>query len=312
MADLLPVCPAAVLLVSLVLVVLRVLGPPLAFLVFPASTGPLVSLVPADLSVPGPLAFLVLPAREAVVQASLAVTVALTATPEPMRTATPPTMATAAQAMATAMDRGDTATGPYGVYVYSNSSDSSGCYYTYKYSSRLRRLQARSGLLRRVSAAASGGRMPVDTAILTPVSLFLGALIGGGASLCAAVYTQRYQDRLQRIAGEIAKREAVYADFVMSASNVLLHAFTHDDVSPSGDEQRLIGLINRMRLFAPHNVVSGAEAVLRAIVEIALRPSIELRQLAKEALSKSPDPDPLLAFSEICRADLDSVRRSAL
>jgi hypothetical protein len=154
--------------------------------------------------------------------------------------------------------------------------------------------------------------MPVDTAILTPVSLFLGALIGGGASLSAAVYTQRHQDRLHRIAGEIAKREAVYADFVMSASNVLLHAFTHDDVSPSGDEQRLIGLINRMRLFAPHNVVSGAEAVLRAIVEIALRPSIEFRQLAKEALSKSPDPDPLLAFSEICRADLDSLQRSAL
>ena len=154
--------------------------------------------------------------------------------------------------------------------------------------------------------------MPVNTAILTPVSLFLGALIGGGASLCAAIYTQRVQDRLQRIAAEVAKREAVYADFVMSASNVLLHAFVHDDISPTGDEQRLIGLVSRMRLFAPNNVVSGAEAVLRAIVEIALRPSIELRQLAKEALSKSPDPDPLLAFSEICRADLDHVRRTDL
>ena len=152
--------------------------------------------------------------------------------------------------------------------------------------------------------------MPVDTAILTPVSLFLGALIGGGASLCAAVYTQRHQDRLQRIAGEVAKREAVYADFVMSASNLLLQAFIHDDISPTGDEQRLIGLINRMRLFAPPNVVSGADAVLRAIVEIALKPSIELRQLAKQALSKNPEPDPLLAFSEICRADLDHVRRT--
>jgi hypothetical protein len=44
-------------------------------------------------------------------------------------------------------------------------------------------------------------------------------------------------------------------------------------------------------------------------VEIALKPSIELRQLAKEALSKTPEPDPLLAFSEICRSDLDHVRR---
>ncbi len=154
--------------------------------------------------------------------------------------------------------------------------------------------------------------MQVDAAILTPVSLFLGALIGGGASLCAAIYTQRSQDRLQRIAGEVAKREAVYADFVMSASNLLLYAFIHDDISPTGDEQRLIGLINRMRLFAPQRVVSGAEAVLRAIVEIALKPSVELRQLAKEALSKSLEPDPLLAFSEICRADLDQLRQTGV
>ena len=93
--------------------------------------------------------------------------------------------------------------------------------------------------------------MHIDPAILTPLSLFLGALIGGGASVCAAVYTQRSQDRLQRIAGEVAKREAVYADFVMSASNLLLDAFIHDEISPSSDEQRLIGLIHRMRLFAP-------------------------------------------------------------
>jgi hypothetical protein len=63
------------------------------------------------------------------------------------------------------------------------------------------------------------------------------------------------------------------------------------------------GLINRMRLFAPTHVVKGAEAVLRAIAEILLKPSIELHQLAKEALSKSLDPDPLLKFSSICRAD---------
>ena len=84
----------------------------------------------------------------------------------------------------------------------------------------------------------------------------------------------------------------------MSASNLLLHAFTYDDFSPGGDEQRLIGLSNRMRLFAPANVVSGAESVLRAIVEIALKPSVELRQLAKDALSRSPVPDPILAFIE--------------
>jgi hypothetical protein len=93
---------------------------------------------------------------------------------------------------------------------------------------------------------------------------------------------------------------------------MLLNAFVSDEISLGGDEQRLVGLINRMRLFAPPDVVRGAEAVLRAIVEIALKPSVELRQLAKEALTKSLDPDRLLAFSEICRADLDSVRRGVM
>jgi hypothetical protein len=91
---------------------------------------------------------------------------------------------------------------------------------------------------------------------------------------------------------------------------MLLIAYTRDEISLGG--HRMIGLINRMRLFAPTDVVGGAEAVLRAIVEISLKPRIELRQLAKEALSKSLDPNPLLAFSSICWDDLDSVHRTVM
>ena len=155
-------------------------------------------------------------------------------------------------------------------------------------------------------------RMQIDPAMLTPVSLLLGALTGGCASLWTAIYTQRCQNRLQRVASEIAKRETVYADFVMNASNLLLKAYVRDEIALGGEEQRLIGLINRMRLFAPSDVVKGAEAVLRTIVEISLKPGIELRRLANEALSESLDPDPLLSFSSICRADLDNIRRTAV
>jgi hypothetical protein len=157
-----------------------------------------------------------------------------------------------------------------------------------------------------------GDGMYIDPALLGPVSALMGALIGGSTSLVAAVYTQRHQDRLQRVASEVTKRETVYADFVMSASNMVVNAYTHDEIVLSDDERRLIGLMNRMRLFAPPDVIDGAESVLRAIVEISLKPSVELRQLAKEALSKSLDPDPLLAFSLACRADLDNVRLARL
>jgi hypothetical protein len=152
----------------------------------------------------------------------------------------------------------------------------------------------------------------IDPTLLSSVSALLGALVGGATSLVAAIYTQRCQDRLQRIAGEVAKRESVYADFMMSASNLLLNAYTHDEITLGGDEQHLVGLINRIRLFAPMDVVDAAEAVLKAIVAISLKPSVKLRQLATEALSKGLDPDPLMAFSSICRADLDNVGRKML
>ena len=42
--------------------------------------------------------------------------------------------------------------------------------------------------------------MNIDPPLLSAVSGLIGALLGGGASLIAAVYTQRRQDRLQRVA----------------------------------------------------------------------------------------------------------------
>jgi hypothetical protein len=149
--------------------------------------------------------------------------------------------------------------------------------------------------------------MHIDPALLSAISALLGALIGGGGSLAAAIYTQRYQDRLQRVAREITKREAVYADFIMNASKLLLNAYVSDGFTLNGDEQRLIGLANRMRLFAPRNVIDAAENVFRGLVEISLKPSVDLRKLTVADLSKNSDSDLLLPFSQACRADLDNV-----
>ena len=70
----------------------------------------------------------------------------------------------------------------------------------------------------------------------------------------------------------------------------------------------MIGLINRIG-FAPTDVVDGAEAVPEPSSRFADRDRARSRE---EALSKSFDPDPLLAFSSICRADLDNVHRTVV
>lgn len=152
--------------------------------------------------------------------------------------------------------------------------------------------------------------MHINPNLLGPVAALFGALIGSAASLIAAIYTQRSQDRIQDVAREITKRETVYADFIMTGSNLLLNAYLQERIALSGDEQRLIGLMNRMRLFAPPDVVDEAEAVLKAIIEILLKPRVDLNQLARAVLSKSQEPDPFLAFSLVCRADLDNARRA--
>jgi hypothetical protein len=151
--------------------------------------------------------------------------------------------------------------------------------------------------------------MQIDPAFVSAISALVGALMGGSASLAAAIYTQRYQNRLQRIARETAKREQVYADFIMDASKLLLNAYVHDGIMLGGDEQHLIGLANRMRLFAPSTIIDQAEAVIRGLVEISLKPSVDLRKLATAELSKNSNSDLLFPFSQACRSDLDQVHR---
>jgi len=73
--------------------------------------------------------------------------------------------------------------------------------------------------------------MHMNSAFLGPAFALVGALIGGSASLAAAIYTQRVHNRLQRVAAEVTKREGVYAEFVMSASHLLLNAHIRDDIA---------------------------------------------------------------------------------
>ena len=68
-------------------------------------------------------------------------------------------------------------------------------------------VQIRSPNWGRQARAELGTRDAHRPPLLSAIAALIGALIGGTASLIAAIYTQRYQDRLQRIAREIDKRE---------------------------------------------------------------------------------------------------------
>ena len=100
--------------------------------------------------------------------------------------------------------------------------------------------------------------MHIDPPLLSAIAALIGALMGAAASLIAAIYTQRYQDRLQRIAREVMKRETVYAEFITNASRLLLKAQVRDEIKLGGDEQQLIGLRDG-GFEAARDVAEGAE-----------------------------------------------------
>jgi hypothetical protein len=79
---------------------------------------------------------------------------------------------------------------------------------------------------------------------------------------------------------------------------------------PGESERKAVELVNRMRLFASSEVIEEAESVLKAIIEISLKPAVAFGQLAREALSRRLDPDTFLSFCRVCRSDLDTVRRT--
>ena len=180
------------------------------------------------------------------------------------------------------------------------------------------RLHSRAGPCRRAQArhrgprttALLGGDMHIDPPLLISGSALLGALMGGGASLAAAIYTQRCQHRVQDVAREITKRETVYADFVMTASNSAPERVRAGQARPE------------RRRAAPHRAPQpnealrsagcrgrgggGAQGDHRDLAEAGRRP----RAAREGGVVRGLDPDPLLAFSLACRADLDNVRRT--
>ena len=106
---------------------------------------------------------------------------------------------------------------------------------------------------------------------------------------------------------EAEKREAIYGEFIMSASKVLVSAYISDKLLWTGDEQHLIGLINRMRLFAPPHIIAEAEDVIRNLIQIALQPRLDMQELARTTLTDRSVPDLLFRFSVATQADLKNV-----
>jgi hypothetical protein len=146
----------------------------------------------------------------------------------------------------------------------------------------------------------------MDSGYITALAALCGSLVGALGSSVSTSITQRHQDRRNLLAKKIFHREQLYSDFINESARVMLDALEHNESDP----KNLIpayALLSRIRLSSSSDVLKAAEVVIREVISTYAKPNLTPAQI--EAMATNGDGDPLRKFSDICRAELESVQR---
>src|SRR5579863_4703647 len=141
-------------------------------------------------------------------------------------------------------------------------------------------------------------------AISPALAAIVGSMTGAMGSSLSTWITQRHADRRDLLARRIFHREQLYSDFITECTRILVDALENSFKNPD----KLISayaLLSRVRLSASREVLANAEGLVREIVKVYSEPNLTPEEIRARAVNGS---DPLKRFSELCRAELDSMR----
>ena len=140
------------------------------------------------------------------------------------------------------------------------------------------------------------------------IAALLGSVAGGSASLATAWMNVKAQERLVAVQTEMHKRELLYTDFITECSKLVLDALDHTLDRPE-TLQVAYTLVNRIRLTSSDAVLHAAEAAIQEILATYRGPNMPIEKLRDMPLAEIHDP--LKAFSEACRYELQLLRKNA-
>ena len=145
----------------------------------------------------------------------------------------------------------------------------------------------------------------MNSVMITAFAAIGGSLVGALGSAIGTWITARHQDRRDLLGKQIARREALYSDFIAESARLLVDAMQHN----SGDVQTLLpvyALASRIRLSSSEAVLEEAERVIRTIVSTYPQTNLTAEQIEAQAVNGH---DPLRAFSNTCRIELESLQQ---
>jgi hypothetical protein len=141
--------------------------------------------------------------------------------------------------------------------------------------------------------------------MIPALAAIAGSLVGALGSAAGTWITARHQDRRDLLGKQIARREALYSDFIGESARLLVDAMQHN----ASDLQTMLpvyALLSRIRLSSSRLVLEQAEQVIRTIVSTYPQPNLTPEQIESDAVNGQ---DLLKPFSDACRTELDLLQR---
>jgi hypothetical protein len=145
----------------------------------------------------------------------------------------------------------------------------------------------------------------MNSVMIPALAAIAGSLVGAFGSAAGTWITARHQDRRDLLGKQIARREALYSDFIGESARLLVDSMQHN----ASDLQKMLpvyALLSRIRLSSSESVLQEAEQVINTIVNTYPQPNLTPEQIESRAVSGQ---DPLRRFSDTCRIELDLLQR---
>jgi len=145
----------------------------------------------------------------------------------------------------------------------------------------------------------------MNSVMVTAFAAIGGSLVGALGSAVGTWINARHQDRRDLLGKQIARREALYSDFIGESARLLVDAMQNN----AGDLQKMLpvyALASRIRLSSSEPVLQQAEQIIRTIVSTYPQTNLTAEEIEAQAVNGH---DPLRSFSDTCRIELDSLQR---
>jgi len=144
----------------------------------------------------------------------------------------------------------------------------------------------------------------MDTAIISALAGIFGSLSGSSASVATTWIAQNRRGKREACLAELAKREALYGEFINECSTRIMDSFERNLEKPK-TLLSIYALLNRIRLCASEPVLTQALELVKFITEQYFSPNVSLEEFHQRVHNEQIDP--LKAFSEACRRELISM-----